>query len=203
MINFKKEYCQSRETNEKQLGKTEKREGGDHHPALGLPREIQRGYPTPPQTQTSFSDDINARINEDHTRITNNHKRTTSENTKHNANMLESNASFNPIAVVNPTTNAVCELGIPPLPTSRPQSTFPCVWQCVNTLQICAIVKESMAATNAGDPTREDAPFAKLPILLLSVVRIFQSLSVVPSPFLCIKRFRALLCLSRFAKFYV
>ena len=54
--------------------------------------------------------------------------RTTSENTKHSANMLESNASFKPIAVVNPTTSAVCDEGIPPLPTNLPQSTFPVVW---------------------------------------------------------------------------
>ena len=53
---------------------------------------------------------------------------TTSENTKHSANMLESNASFKPIAVVNPTTSAVCDEGIPPLPTNLPQSTFPVVW---------------------------------------------------------------------------
>jgi hypothetical protein len=53
---------------------------------------------------------------------------TTSENTKHSAKMLESNASFNPIAVVNPTTSAVCDEGIPPLPTNLPQSTFPVVW---------------------------------------------------------------------------
>ena len=103
--------------------------------------------------------------------------RTTSENTKHRANMLESNASFNPIAVVSPTTSAVCDDGIPPLPTNRPQSTFPVVWQWVKTLQIWAMVNDNIAATRAGEPTRDDAPFAKFPILLDFAFTLFVSLS--------------------------
>jgi len=38
---------------------------------------------------------------------------TTRENTRHSANMDESKLSLSPIAVVSPTTSAVCEEGIP------------------------------------------------------------------------------------------
>ena len=45
---------------------------------------------------------------------------TTSENTRHIANIDESSDSFSPTLVVRPTTSAVCDEGMPPLPTSRP-----------------------------------------------------------------------------------
>ena len=44
---------------------------------------------------------------------------TTSVNTKHSAKMDESRLSFNPTAVVRPTTSAVCDDGIPPLPLTE------------------------------------------------------------------------------------
>ena len=50
----------------------------------------------------------------------------------------DSSESFSPTAVVSPTTSAVCEANMPPLPTMRPQSSLPVVYQCVNTFADCA-----------------------------------------------------------------
>eukprot|EP00230_Micromonas_polaris_P003524 CAMPEP_0119224052 /NCGR_PEP_ID=MMETSP1327-20130426/33474_1 /TAXON_ID=38833 /ORGANISM="Micromonas pusilla, Strain RCC2306" /LENGTH=263 /DNA_ID=CAMNT_0007222329 /DNA_START=229 /DNA_END=1018 /DNA_ORIENTATION=+ len=83
---------------------------------------------------------------------------TTKENTTHSANNELSQLSFSPTAVVRPTTSAVCDDGIPPLPTMRFQSSLPVLYQCVNTFANCAKLNASSALMSAGEDISAGTP---------------------------------------------
>ena len=80
---------------------------------------------------------------------------TMAEKTKLIANSTESIPRTKPIAVLRPTTNALCEDGMPPDPTRRERSHLCSTYHVVNTLATCANRNDRNAATSGALLRRE------------------------------------------------